>query len=84
LGNPGFSTASWIGIFLPASASDALVTRLHDALAVALEDKMVRERLTALGIEVVGSSPAELGAFVDAEIARWTAVVKRYDIKAND
>jgi len=83
LGHPGFNTASWIGIFLPAGASDALVTRLHDGLAVALEDKVVRERLTALGIDLVGSPPAELDAFVKAEIARWTDVVKRYDIKAD-
>jgi tripartite-type tricarboxylate transporter receptor subunit TctC len=82
LGHPGFNAASWMGIFLPAGASDALVTRLHDALAVALADAVVRERLTALGVDLAGSSPAELGAFVKAEIARWTDVVKRYDIKA--
>jgi tripartite-type tricarboxylate transporter receptor subunit TctC len=83
LGHPGFATASWIGIFLPASASDALVTHLHDALAIALKDQIVRERLTALGVDLVGSSPEELGAFVNSEIARWTEVVRRYDIKAD-
>jgi tripartite-type tricarboxylate transporter receptor subunit TctC len=83
LGHPGFEAASWMGIFLPAGASDALVTRLHDALGVALEDPVVRERLTALGVTLVGSSPAELDAFVKAEIARWTEVVKRYDIKGD-
>ena len=83
LGHPGFDTASWIGIFLPASASDALVTRLHDALAIALQDQVVRERLTALGVILVGSTPQELGHFVKSEIARWTEVVKRYDIKAD-
>src|SRR5262249_37917970 len=45
LGHPGFSAVSWMGIFLPASASDALVARLHDALVVALQDTVVRERL---------------------------------------
>ena len=33
-----------MGIFLPASASDALVVRLHDALVVALQDQVVRDR----------------------------------------
>ncbi len=83
LGHPGFDTASWIGIFLPAATSDVLVDRLHEALAMALKDKVVRERLSALGLELSGSSSAELGAFVKAEIARWTEVVKRYDIKAD-
>jgi tripartite-type tricarboxylate transporter receptor subunit TctC len=83
LGNPGFDTASWIGIFLPASASDTTVTRLHDALAIALQDSVVRERLTGLGIILVGSTPQELGDFVKSEIARWTEVVKRYDIKGD-
>lgn len=84
LGHPGFNTASWMGIFLPASAPVARVTRLHDALAVALQDQLVRERLTALGVDLVGSSPEELGAFVKSEIARWTEVVKRYDIRIAD
>jgi tripartite-type tricarboxylate transporter receptor subunit TctC len=83
LGHPGFNTASWMGIFLPAGASDALVTRLHDALALALKNQTVRDRLTTLGVELAGSSPEELGAFVKAEIARWTDVVKRYDIKGD-
>jgi tripartite-type tricarboxylate transporter receptor subunit TctC len=81
LGHPGFSTASWIGIFLPAGASDALVTRLHDDLAAVLQDAFIRDRLAAIGVELVGSSPAELGTFVNAEIARWTDVIKRYNIK---
>jgi len=81
LGHPGFNTASWIGIFLPASASDALVTRLHDDLAAVLQDAAIRERLATIGVELVVSSPAELGTFVNAEIARWTDVIKRYNIK---
>jgi tripartite-type tricarboxylate transporter receptor subunit TctC len=81
LGHPGFSTASWIGIFLPADASDALVTRLHDDLAAVLQDAAIRDRLATIGVELVGSSPAELGIFVNAEIARWSAVIKRHNIK---
>jgi tripartite-type tricarboxylate transporter receptor subunit TctC len=81
LGHPGFNTASWIGIFLPAGAPDALVTRLHDDLALVLQDPFIRERMGAIGVELVGSSPKELGTFVNGEIARWTDVIKRYNIK---
>jgi tripartite-type tricarboxylate transporter receptor subunit TctC len=83
LGHPGFSTASWIGIFVPAATPDALVTRLHDDLAAVLNDPHVRDRMTAIGVELVASSPAELRAFVNGEIARWTDVIKRYNIKAD-
>ncbi len=81
LGHPGFSTASWIGIFLPAGAPDALVARLHDDLAAVLQDAFIRERMASIGVELVGSSPAELGTFVNNEIARWTDVIKRHNIK---
>ena len=83
LGHPGFNTASWIGIFLPASASDARVTRLHDDLAVVLQDPWVRDRFSAIGVELTGSSPQELRSFVNAEIARWSEVIRRYDIKGD-
>jgi tripartite-type tricarboxylate transporter receptor subunit TctC len=83
LGHPGFSTASWIGIFVPASTTDTMVTRLHDDLAAVLQDPHVRDRMTAIGVELVVSSPAELGAFVNGEIARWTDVIKRYNIQAD-
>ena len=43
--------------------------------------QIIRDRLAAIGMELVGSSPAELGSFVNAEIARWTDVIKRYNIK---
>jgi len=81
LGHPGFSTVSWMGIFVPSSSSDAIVARLHGELAVALQDPVVRERMATLGVELVGSSPEELGAFVKTEIARWTEVIRRYNIK---
>ena len=41
------------------------------------------ERMASMGVELIGRHrPAELGAFVKAEMARWGDVVKRYNIKA--
>ena len=82
LGMKGFSSASWMGIFVPSSTQDAIVTRFHDDLANVLNDSWIRERMASMGVELTVGSSAELGAFVKAELARWGDVVKRYNIKA--
>jgi tripartite-type tricarboxylate transporter receptor subunit TctC len=82
LGMKGFSSASWMGIFVPSSTADATVTRFHDDLANVLGDPWVRERIASMGVELTVGSSADLGAFVKSELARWGDVVKRYNIKA--
>lgn len=81
LGNAGFSAVSWMGIFVPASSPDGIVSRLHAELASVLQEGFIRERLATMGVEVVASSPQALGQFVTAEMARWSEVVKRHNIR---
>jgi len=82
LGMKGFSSASWMGIFVPSATPDPVVARFHDELKTVLADPWVRERMASMGVELSPGSSAELGAFVNAELARWGDVVKRYNIKA--
>ena len=82
LGMKGFSSASWMGIFVPSSTADATVTRFHDDLANVLNGSWIRERMASIGVELTVGSSAELGQFVKTELARWGDVVKRYNIKA--
>jgi tripartite-type tricarboxylate transporter receptor subunit TctC len=82
LGMKGFSSASWMGIFVPSSTPEATVTRLHDDLANVLGDPWVRERMASMGVELTVGSSADLQAFVKSELTRWGDVVKRYNIKA--
>ena len=81
LGHPDFNVVSWIGAFLPASASDAAVQRLHGALAKALQNSTVRARMADIGVIRVGSSPQELGDFTKAEVKRWAEVIAKYKIQ---
>jgi tripartite-type tricarboxylate transporter receptor subunit TctC len=82
LGMKGFSSASWMGIFVPSSTPDATVARFYDDLKNVLGDPWVRERMASMGVELTVGSSADLGAFVKSELARWGDVVKRYNIKA--
>ena len=64
LGMKGFSSASWMGIFVPSATPDAIVARFHDDLKAVLGDPWVRERMASMGVELNVGSSADLGAFV--------------------
>jgi tripartite-type tricarboxylate transporter receptor subunit TctC len=81
LGQKGFTSEAWIGIFVPAGTVDGTVTRFNTELKAVLQDTWVRERMAAIGVQLTGSSPEQLGSFVKAEMARWGAVVRTHDIK---
>jgi tripartite-type tricarboxylate transporter receptor subunit TctC len=53
------------------------IGRLNAALNAALAQPEVRHGMLALGAVPVGGSPAELDAFIRAEMAKWAAVVQR-------
>jgi len=82
IGMKDFQAAAWIGIFVPSASADTIVTRFNTELKAVLQDNWVRERLAAVGVQIIGSDPATLGTHVKSEMARWSEVVKRYNIKA--
>ena len=81
-GYPGFEVTAWYAVFGPASIPSAVVKRLNADIVKGMGDTDLRERFRALGATPVGSTPAELGAHVRAELARWTHVIKTAKIAA--
>lgn len=75
-GLPGYEVNLWYGIFAPAKTPRATVARLASEAQRALKAPDVQERLTGLGVELVGSSPEQFRAFVQSENAKWSKVVK--------
>lgn len=80
-GMKGFEANAWWGLFAPAGTPPEVVKKLNEALATALKDPAVRAGLEAQGDEVAYSSPKDFGAFVEAETAKWTKVVKVADLR---
>jgi tripartite-type tricarboxylate transporter receptor subunit TctC len=76
LGIPGFDATTWHGLVAPAGTSREIIGTLHYAATTALEDPGVRKSLMDLGVDIVGSTPKEFEAYIEAEIPKWTAVVK--------
>src|SRR5215471_2618391 len=80
-GFPGFEAYNWIGVFAPAGTPPATIAKLHDAFVAAVREPDVKPKLTAVGFEIVGSTPEELDRFVRGEFAHWDKFVREFDIK---
>jgi tripartite-type tricarboxylate transporter receptor subunit TctC len=81
---PGFEILGWHGLLAPLRTPQAIVDRVNaEATRIMLTTDM-RERLAALGVEPAPSSPAEFGARLVAETAKWTAVMKDANIRPTD
>lgn len=73
---PGFELYEWLGLFGPAGLPPAIQARLHEATVAALRHAETADRLRGIGVEVAGSSPAELGRFLDGELRRWADLAR--------
>lgn len=81
-GLPDFKVLSWFGVVAPAKTPPEIINRLSKEIAEIVRMPDVSERLAALVLEPVGSTPAEFGAFIRSEMQRWDGVVKAAGIKA--
>lgn len=78
---PGYEAYEWNGVFLPAGTPAPIAAQLQQALAEVLKEDDVRQRLTDLGAQPIGSTPAEFAAFLKKEDAKWGEVVKKGNIQ---
>ena len=74
-GIPMEATA-WFGMYGPAGLAPDTLGRLEKAMTAALKKPEMRERLTKLGHEPVGSTSTELAAAQRADLARWEKPIK--------
>ena len=72
----GYSAYVWLGLLAPKGTPPALIERLHAELKAALNTPEVRSYFAEAGIETVGSSPAEMDAYLREERERWARVIK--------
>jgi len=80
-GFQGFEAYNWIGVFAPAGTPQATIAKLHDAFVAAIREPDARQKLVAVGMEVVGSTPAELDRFVRGEFEHWSNFVREFDLR---
>jgi len=76
-GVPGFAMSSWQAVYAPTGTPKPIIQRLNAEIVKILQMGDVREKLSGLGMEIVGSSPEELARLMSIEIPRWADLVKK-------
>jgi tripartite-type tricarboxylate transporter receptor subunit TctC len=79
----GYEASAWIGLFAPSSQPAEQLARLQRDSVAALAGHALRERLTARGMLVHGSGPAEFASLMATETAKWAHVVKVSGVKVD-
>ncbi|WP_370649068.1 tripartite tricarboxylate transporter substrate binding protein [Cupriavidus sp. EM10] len=76
-GVPGFEALGWAVMLAPAGTPPAILAQLNTETVKALQSPELHKFITDRGSEPMPLTPAETGKFVDSEIKKWSAVVKR-------
>jgi tripartite-type tricarboxylate transporter receptor subunit TctC len=76
----GFDVQSINGIVVPSATPRELVKKISADFAKALRSEDLKARLRAVGLEPVGSTPEQFDQFVQTELKRWEAVVRKGNI----
>lgn len=79
-GYPGFESAAWFGILVPAGTPASIVNRLSTDIGRIVQLPEVRERM-ASGGGTIRTGPAEFAALLKAEHAKWAQIVKESGAK---
>ena len=81
-GYPEIEGDGWVGILVPAGTPAEIIAILYRDSAKILAQPDMKERLAALGYDVVASTPKEFAARIAVEIEMWAKVIRAANIKA--
>jgi tripartite-type tricarboxylate transporter receptor subunit TctC len=81
-GVPGYESGVWFGLVVPAGTPKDVIDKLNADTRKAMALPEFQKRMTDLGYELLGGSPAEMGEMIQAELKRWGPVVKASGAKA--
>jgi len=73
---PGYEAVSWYGVLAPAAAPGDIIAKLNAEIIKAVARPDAAERLAGEGADPATGTPAQFGAFIKNEIARWAKVIK--------
>lgn len=81
-GLKGYEATTWFGLMAPAKTPQEIVARLNTEFGKILVSTEVHDRFMSEGIEPIGGTPGQFGAFIRDEIDKYAKVVKATNLRA--
>jgi tripartite-type tricarboxylate transporter receptor subunit TctC len=78
---PGFEVGSGVGLVAPAGTPPGVLDTLNRAIADTIATPGFRERMAAIGVDVVGTTPAAYAKIISDDYAKWGKVVAAAGLK---
>jgi tripartite-type tricarboxylate transporter receptor subunit TctC len=79
-GVPGYQAVGWFDLLAPAATPKAIVAKLSADVKRVLGERIVRERMLALGADPAGDTPEEFARFIHGDQAKWSRLMKQAGI----
>ena len=78
---PGYDVEVWFGIVAPAATPKPVVAQLNAEINRILALPEVKSRFAEQGVRTIGCTPAQFGAYLANEMARWAKAVKQAGVR---
>lgn len=84
-GLKGFDVYGWVGVFAPTGRPPNIVSRLNSEFAHALKDaQVIRTATTAGQVMAEANTPQQFRDFLQADLARWSALARRLNLETKE
>jgi tripartite-type tricarboxylate transporter receptor subunit TctC len=80
-GLPGYDVNPWYGLFAPRGTPKDVVNKISSEVRRIVQMPDVKNRFATLGADAQGNTPEQFASFIDAEIKKWSRVVKESGTK---
>ncbi|HTB04158.1 MAG TPA: tripartite tricarboxylate transporter substrate binding protein [Bradyrhizobium sp.] len=78
---PGYESVGWFGLLAPPQTPPEIVKQLNEVIVAAMQTKEFRDHLATLGAEPKPQTPEEFGRYINADVAKWSKLVKDNDVQ---
>jgi len=78
---PGYESVGWFGLLAPPKTPPDIVGKINEVIVAAMQTAEFRDHLATLGAEPRLQTPEEFGRYINADVAKWSKIVKDNDMQ---